>query len=170
MNSFTISDHVQSFQCIYYDFLATRRSEKISVQHGFSLKNRVEIRRNCELDRLALYVRTIPERRHTVTFTDSDEILIFSDQNEVEATNSHGTTSNEPLNQPIRSILKKNSKNAPFHVRGRRKSTSSLNLNSFAMDKNTSNVVLHAKESVSISSNALMSIANNYSVSDSDDN
>lgn len=149
------------------------------------MKTRVEIRRNCELDRLALYVRTIPERRHTVTFADSDEI--FTDENhdntqnnEVNVTNMSPISSNNSLNSANRSILKKISKYAPFHVRGRRKSTSSLpSLNLKSIEKNTCNVVFHSENSVSVpsnaeksvpvQSNALLTIADNYGGSESDD-
>lgn len=152
--------------CIH--FIGTRRSERISVQYGFNKSARVVVGRNFTLDRLALCESPkLPERRLTVSFANADE---FFDLQNHQATSSSGAPRNESLDQSVRSILKKNPKHAPFHIRGRRKSTSTLEISNrdpSAKFRNTQKV--HQIDvSLPTSSNALTKIAISYG-SDSDD-
>lgn len=147
----------------------------MSAQLGFEGLARVEIKRNIVLDKLALLGPSrIPERRLTISFAESIEY--YGDENDQNIKREISPAAPIPVAQipvdmnvhPNRSILKKNTKTAPFHVRGRRKSTISSQRPSesdFLANENNST----ANEATENQSNALLSIANNYNFDSDDD-
>lgn len=109
---------------------------------------------------------SIPARRLTVLFADLNEYFGEDDQNITQAIASAVPIPVEINIQPNFSILKKNSKNAPFHVRGRRKSMISSKRPSesdFLENSSTAN------QPTATPSNALLSIANDYSIDSDED-
>lgn len=122
------------------------------------------------LDKLALLgPPRIPKRRVTISFAESIEY--YGEENDQNITPDIASAVPIPVDvslQPNRSILKKNSKNAPFHVRGRRKSMISSKRASesdFLAKENRSTT----NEATENPSNALLSIANNYNFDSDDD-
>lgn len=100
---------------------------KKSIQLGFRKKAKVIIERDKSLD--AIYLMQLsnpPKRRHTVCFETSEYLPAF--ENSLESDNrieiENETIPQKEKNAFSRSILVKDSKTAPFHVRGRRKTVS----------------------------------------------
>lgn len=95
-----------------------------SNQLGFGKKAKVIIERDKSLDAIYLMQRSNPpERRHTVCFEPSEYSLalenLLESGNQIQDENE--IISEKEKNAFSRLILVKDSKAAPFHVRGRRK-------------------------------------------------